>query len=364
MGFRDDFDNAVRGGFCSLFNSADDLNRFGAGLLGERFLREAYPNTTPGIITNNGIAFFCDRPPIPPAPSNGSGQCNAQYRLRAFITYTSPFDQAGERTELFGENDSNTYTGPLGDDSPLVSGGGKFTIEFSNIAGRIDGPFFTGGQPSYRLALERVDGQPDECNADGTPVEPLPIPDRTTPIIIGDINAQLAVGNGIVQVNGDVLAPIRVNSPEIDVTGTINLTNNTIIINPTAPGNGGCCDVGIPDSDDDIPPDDDDDDDDGIEPVIVGAIVRTTNISTTTKLTSIFQENTPDYYVPALGYVAFKLRVGKNICWTSEIPIKNRNQYVQNPTDFEAIAVAGTPWLGVEWSITPVRAIVEPLEFT
>lgn len=359
MSFVGDLRAAIGSAFCAGFETYDDVARFSAGLIYPDRVDDVYPLSPAGGIANTGIALFCDRPPLTPPPGGGSGRCATSYRLRAYITYRDRFTpDAPLVTELFGANDNNTYPGPLGE--PVVSDNGqRFSIGFSNISGFITGPFYQGETPTFTLANERVDGLPDECGDDGQPVQPVPPEDRQRPIVVGDIDIDISIGNGNITIGGDLIVPINIDGPELTISGELNLNTGDINFNfggtPTDPK----CDDDKPDVDEPPPPAEDDEEEEEGEPTIVGVIVRSTTEISKLKATEVYQDIAPNIYAPKIGHVSFKIKVGDYFCWTSDIYVKNKNNYIQNPSRFPAVAVAGTPEKGVSWELTPVKTVPE-----
>jgi hypothetical protein len=178
------------------------------------------------------------------------------------------------------------------------------------------------------------------------------------------VTANLSVGNGILQVNGDVTAPIRINSPDYEFTGELVLNKGDINLNfggadPRTP-----CVPKKPEPDEPPPADDEPPPDDPEEEgSMIGVIVTTQLIDASAQVTRLRQGDNPDIIIPKLGYVSFRIKVGETYAWTKDVPIKVERQYVHVPGGVPAVAVAGTPRMGVTWVITPVNGVQPSIEF-
>lgn len=360
MGFRDDLLLGIRTGACGIMNQAGTAARWGAGA---GFAKSGPANTVVSLnllqTASTAAGIFCNSPPLVPGdPSFVGGQCETDYR----VTFTVDRYSDGEFVREQTRDGSQILRGPIqqvfiGEDSRRVLAIDRRAPSEILISGAVFGGITY--QNLQNVTFERVDGLPDDCGDGESNPPPLTPEERTTDINIGDISGQLAIGNGVVQVNGDVTAPIRVNSPDFEITGELVLNKNEINLNfggvdPTAP-----CEKPEVDTPEEPPPPEEPEEPEDGDSDIVGAIVRVSNIASMAGLTQRFQEGDPDYYTPALGYIAFKLRIGSSLAWTVEVPVKKLNQFVPNPTEYPAVAVAGTPWGGVTWSITPVREVAK-----
>lgn len=224
-------------------------------------------------------------------------------------------------------------------------------------------------------------GQPDNC---GNP--PAPVPDYqpgdntyNTNVTYNDnsggnvtIPIALAFGYATVNVDGTISIPIRANfelNPELNFNGEFNFSTGDVnfnLGNPSAPRPTGCSDPSgyepdpsIPEPPTEIPdapsPDTPPDEPPAPEQVITACIV-TTQIPGDNE-SVIEQDNDVDIYVPALGYVQFKIRAGRSSGWTNDIPVKNRRAFIPCPWAGGAIDVKGTGRYGTTITVTPVLGV-------
>ena len=375
MGFMEDLNNGVRDGVCRILGDYDQAMRYAAQLVIGDAGPDLFERSPPGRIVNAASGLFCDRNPFPtPPPPFVGGQCPG-------IGYTVEIEGVGENTyyqrEFYVKWRGTNAIGPIGSPSNVgvqLGGTSALFISVEYPAGNQNGlwsaeayevdPTMPPGfarQPNNKILsatitnIIRQDGQPDNCGNPPYPSPtPMPIPDRTTPITIGDVNAQIALGNGIVQVNGDVTAPIRVNSPDFELTGIIIFNRGDINFNfgPTFPTFPGIDPPAIPDGPNEP--------DDG-KGQIIGVMVES-EYEEIPGTTTYFYGANPDVVVPGVGVVSFLVKAGERQGWTNEIMVKGKKQYIPCPSQLPALKVAGTPRLGVTWKLTPVRAKVEPIE--
>lgn len=261
------------------------------------------------------------------------GSCNAQYRLRAFVTYL-PAAGGDERTELFGENDPNVYTGPLGDAFVTGNSGERSFIRFTNINGFILGPFFRGPQPTFTLALERVDGEPDNCGSDGNPIDgPAP----TTPSGTGDVTYQNEDGNQVTEPydftfrppilspGGDLIVPVEICLGPICIEICYNVSTGDVQSCQLPEPNDPCCPEVSPSTDlpfmDEPPP-----------PLTgeryAGVLVRATGMEVNNTATELGGNTGLSLFIPRLAVVRFAVEIAGRRTWTVDQPVKTPVQGV------------------------------------
>jgi len=226
-------------------------------------------------------------------------------------------------------------------------------------------------------------GQPDNC---GNPPAPNPpyVPGSNTyntNVVYNDnegteitIPVVIALGYATFNANAEVTIPVNLDfelNPELNFNAEFNFNTGEVtpdLRNPSAPRPPSCTDPNgfkpdptIPSPPSEIPdvesPDTDPDEPTERETIINAAIVTVASPSDNESV--IYQEDNPDIYVPALGYVQFKIRVGASSAWTGDIPIKCKRQFVVCPWALGAVDVAGTGRYGNVITVTPIRSTVQ-----
>lgn len=227
-------------------------------------------------------------------------------------------------------------------------------------------------------SLVRADGQPDNC---GNPVPPdvPPAPgynvynDNVTYNNTNNVEVTIPVvltfGYATVNVDGRITIPINANftaNPQFNLNFNYNPGTNEVqpdftdprvpLPSPCSPPGGFIPDPSIPAPPDSVP------DPDPYPPandspterreLLVGCIVTTTFLDGNE--TTIAQQENPDIYIPATGYVQFRIRVGNVSGWTNDIPVKSLRAFIPCSWDGGAVEVKGTPRFGNQFTVTPV----------
>lgn len=340
--FLESVSSGVRSGICGILSEDAAVG----GLL-----------TDAGILTGGlGIATgvfrrqFCNDPTPAPGLSPGftGGQCPVGYTVTTKIKFTNP----ANGFSVFNDIVNNGIIGP-------ISG---VRVVSSNFPGRVVIDGGNGAQDIYNentdtivsepviTSISRNDGQPDNCGdpAPG-PYPPITFVDAPITINYDDGNSNNFTAVGTLRLFAPVFLPgsiVPTFNFNLDLGG-LNLTGNLnfdgeISFQPEfnfGTGTGG--------------PDPLDINDDPESRVIVGAKVVST-ILTNERVGRIGQDDNPDIYIPRLGSIMFKQRVGRGSAWTRDIDVKNLVAYVPCPDPGIAIAVDGTPSPGVAFAITPI----------
>lgn len=358
MSFRENLDTAIRNTACSYFNNSRRLLDYSTGLLNRAPVPLGSINNGSYGLVNAGQGFFCDRPPFEPVqPPFSGGQCPIDYRIRATATRLVNGQVAAEEDI---QNGSQFFRGPI--EAVFLTEGNQ-DIRVRHDGGRVTDLASGDPQNVTYENLRDIVVSPKRGTDDCGDIEPPgiypPPPERTNPLPPPFEGGDTIINRPIFNNNGDVLIPITINGPNFNVNATLNLIKNEINYNfGGLPPESECCDkVPVPITPDapQLPPFEPDPE----PPIeIIGAVVTTTNIENMRGLTTIFQNGNPDIVVPALGYINFKIKVGDTFAWTTDIAIKNEQQYVENPSSFPAIDVAGTPYGGVTWSIDSIKGVV------
>lgn len=375
MALIDALQDATRGVVCGTLGTWDS---------GVAFAREAFrvPNAVPNPAKalNCLVCGGCDRPNPPNAPFTG-GQCNGvRYRvaLQVVLLQNTCNTQNQDRTSegslpIWGPIRAVRFDGS----SDTICGGRtrrqRVVVDCSNSAGQpITSTIVSATVPAWEsysnVVFSRFDGQPDTCG-NIPPPPPPPYPSNPPPVVVpvtyvnneGDtvnIAPSIQVFAPIVGSFNNVFAPVRIQLPDIVFNGTVELFPDfKLNIKPEFNfGSPGKPDSPVPPSGnpgDDEPTDEDDDD---IPLPIIGVHVRAT-VSSAFRATNLAQGNSPNLFVPRLGSVYFRVRIGNALSWTSDIPVKTVSQYVPCPELRGAIAVRSWADTGVTLNLTPVRGL-------
>lgn len=382
--FRDELFNSVRGGFCQALQL--QRNYYGwvgrnpffiTGRLAQGFMDAAY-------------RLMCNQePPPPPDPDFTGGQCdNVSYD----VTVTYEVRQSGSvldaDTRLLRVNGKVNGLRPvLDNDEPgtsyqiqlLVDPANNGGIDFVNVTAGSGGGPYTSTQGIDSIV--RTDGAPDTC---GDPPPPIPEPEPgfnepNVPVVYSpdfgpDITIPLVFIFAPVRVNltGNLTVPVRINLGGINpqFNGDLNLNQGDLNLNFGNPNynrdglpnpDGYEAPTDTPDVPDDVPDDVPNpppiSNDDVTTRILRACIVTVTSVSPA--ISEIYQDDNPNIYAPNLGYVNFAVNVGGTISWTSDIPVKNRRNFISCEWEGGAVSVRGTPRPGVAWTIRPVYALVE-----
>lgn len=372
--FREGVIDAARTAFC---NFANDTVNFGHWF---------YRTTAPGFLPRpdqlpqqpllgGGLAgLVCGNLPSQPLPPDEilpftGGQC-----VDTRYSYTLEYVVNGA-TEISSQD--LALTGVVNGTAIETSGATKQLVIYhrggdSRTVVRGVGAQFGMSVTSFALR-EPING-PDNCgNPTGSPTPP-PAPgsnDVDTDVEYDDGNGPIVIPVNIVfaypqvDIDGTLVVPFNVSGVEFALNGDINVTTGDIDFNfgGGSPLSDLCC---LADIFDDVVPDlptDDPPENEEFFPRIVAVVVTTTTINDGTKVSTIGQQNGPNFYHPRLGNIHFNIgRRGKKV-WVRDISVRNEREYVPCPVDYGAIEVLGDPVTGVSWQITPIYRRVIETEF-
>jgi len=235
----------------------------------------------------------------------------------------------------------------------------------------IKGTFNDPEVPQYTyddviVTVTRQDGLPDLCGNPAPVAPPLRPGDNVYPTNITYNNENnvavtvpitLTFGFPRVDIRGEINMPVNVKV-DVDIpisfNGNVNFNTGNFTIKVAPPG-------GNPPGDDDdppvvtppgddpiptdvpIPPEEPPTDDPLVKKKKIIKAVIVTVTETDAEAGIIFQGDNPDIYFPALGYVQFFIRVGTTGGWTSDIPIKNKRNFIPCPWVLGATDVRASP---------------------
>lgn len=366
VSFRDAAANSLRGALCAVIAINDDGARLFGRVPGLQTGADYFNFFAPlrGLLCNDDPADV----PTPQPPFTG-GQCSG---VNYNITWTGtvyPFSDC---------------SGPINTGSTLIGVPGPIT----NLRGAIDpvspnpacasqniyyfdfGPSGTrqtlfgqgNGAVLNSFSVTRTDGQPDNC---GDPPLVVPPPGPVTrPVNITYNNED----NDVIDIDGDVVfspffsvgdldirVPFNLDLGGLEFSGTIQISPEfNFEISPRVYLGG----PGVPDDPDGlptIPPEDTEPvDDPEDEPLIIGVIVRSSPVGEL-RQTAIATEGQPTIYAPRIGSCSFAIENSLTVSWTSDIPIKNRDNYIPCPEPRGAVGVSVSAEPGWEIFWTAVR---------
>lgn len=319
---------------------------------------------------------LCSQPEEPAILGGAAGECEGvEYDVvaTAECTYFRPeFTGIPPRTYI------GVYTarivGPLSTVTPIIPGirvGGLGTasappLDFSRDGSNNAVGSFTGSDPEgiqknqgdnqvtglfQYESITRVDGLPDNCG--GSSPAGRPFIDLGVDVTYED-NSTNTVNEGgnfrlfapITNLSGEFSFPFNLDVGEINLNGEINF-NGEVSFSPTFEFGLG--------SEPDEPPvtvPDNDPEGESSEKIIGVKVYVTGNNNRFT--TTIPQGVNPDILIPRAGSVQFLVMAGQRKAWTADIPVKSAIAYIPCPTVDGALAVAGTPSVGVTWELNPV----------
>lgn len=355
-----DVRTAISGAVCGGFNTYDRVARWTANLTYPDRVDAVYPLSPAGQIANAGIALFCDRQPYQPTTfvkNFTGGQCLTDYSVQATTDryINGAVAQMGQII-----NAGFDVAGPIRS-VQISPNQEKIRVEHGvNLS--FDMPSGTSAGGTQRRNLRNIivatrNGSPDNCGDRNFPIPtPLPQADRTFPININNNGGQIVVGDGNLNVNGDLVAPFTLISGQLNLTGNIFLNTGQINLNfggqpsePIEPGINAT-------PDDDTGPGDEGDDEEGPSNIIGAVVIASPVIGSGP--TEIFQPDAPNIFPPKIGHLSFKIKIGSRFHWTSDIDIKNQNNFIHNPTVLPAVRVVAHPNPGWTIEVTPVRGII------
>lgn len=378
--FSEAFGNELRSGFCTVLGGVRAAQNLA------RPLTDPFPAAGPFPWLYQNLCNQEPPPTEPPPPFLG-GQCPISYQ----VTITSQaiaIPGSGVVDETFV--DVVTATGPIGGvTNPIV--GNRIASVLSAVSIPIAGGASTfqvrsvsrSFYSSLSSAITNITPNGSGVDNCGNP-PPLPIPplqpgDNVFPTNINYINndgdttnipINIIFGYANISPTGNFNFPISLDfplNPELNIDGNYNPSDQSDPFQPSPTGRGtnpspSPADNLNPDST--LPDDPLGDDDPGIpdpvtpenpeyEEVLVGCIVRVTSIAPNTSV--LFQGDNPDIFIPNIGTVNFRYRIGKAGVWSEDFPVKNANQFIPVPPGYTAIDVRGTPRFGSQFTVTAVR---------
>ena len=313
-------------------------------------------------------------------------QCGVVNRSNVPITVWGPVEgfrvapnpNAATNHELFITARHDSPTSPIEERA-------RTTFTHFRISGCPPDPVFVS------LDVTRPDGQTDACD-EIFPIPPLPPPGwniiNNNNFTWNDIdnnqiteNLSLTFGFAYISLSGELNVPVNVDVGGINFNGTFNFNKGLFEfeLNPDFGSNPGNRNPDVrepsnplnpplpdepttPDEIDEIPQDDDvieddesDDPNNEASSKIVAARVIVTQVGGS--VGELYQDSNPNIALPNYGYIQFFIPTSEIAgAWTSDIPVKNRNNFI--PVDWPdgAIAVRGTPRIGIEWTIQALYA--------
>jgi hypothetical protein len=211
------------------------------------------------------------------------------------------------------------------------------------------------------ISVTRRDGNPDDCGDPAPVVPPFPPSGDTINITVNYTNNE---GDNVTEL-GDfnlfapvviapvtVVAPIRVNLPDVSFNGQIVLSPDFRIelTPPDFDRSPGDTDGPPPPPDPTTSPGTPDDDSNRR---VIGAIV-TVSQAIQSKATSVDGGDGPDLFVPRLGTLAFRVRVSGALAWGGNYDVKATTQFFPAPSEGLTVDAVFTPIPSVTGAVTLV----------
>lgn len=352
--FTDGIRNGIRGAYCSSTR-----------------LTEQFWGNFPSLLRPQPIAAlarfwnrqYCNvDEELPPFlnPQPEGGQCpGVDYEV--CVTTTSSGGTPGSTCR--------TGEGPFGGMTLIPTGSGtNVNLGFEFADGRRSWRTLSAAEGQVQLnnlvvdSIVRIDGLPDDCGEIPDPLpDPAPI-ETTINITYGDndefnLTTPIFFLPVINNFNGELRIPFEL--PDLEIEGDINVTPDGDIDfdfdfpDPLPVPEG---DVELPevdpDPDDDLPEDEEPEPDPDGDPPILGVFGKVTTTSRA-RQTTILQPEAPNILAPRVGNARFRVSTGSGSTWTSDIPIKNQDFFVECPASWGAIEakVTAEPGVAIEWGV-------------
>lgn len=351
--------------FCTFMQSADNLITFGRGIRdAHNYYGHSETTAVSAFASMVGLSCGIRETPLP-EPQQPIGQCSTSYCIYVRVrgtTSSGPFDN-GDYT-LGGALCS--YEGPFSE--PYVSSQGTgFPHVFVNDALgtpirflNVNGVDIESMEPQHR----RVDGEPDNC---GEPTYgEIAVPSREDREIVerqfeypdgAQDSAGWRFNIPFVGVGGAIIAPFEFFK-DGNLFGKIDLSTGEITFDF---GGDSSEEQGQGSAGGDNPSEPEEEDEDKRE--IVGAVVEVVSINEKANITRIEQLDNPDVLVPDAGLISFRIVVNKtDSYWSVDQKVKSAKMYIPAPEGVKAIEVKGTPRPGVEFIISEVHKVVQPIK--
>lgn len=356
VGFREALEAGVKSAACSVISPAGNAARLAGELIEETPIIGGPIALIPDAIA--GLAgLVCDDLPTPEQQEPGlpytGGQCPVQYN---YVWTVRRIGNPGFETDEV--SNSATSAGPFGSvESFTIANGHKGFRATNGLGGFIQSS--TYGEIAYSdvefvsLELSRVDGLADDCGNAG---EPPPLTDSerevTQPVVINNnpVDIDFRVNSPEININGDINIPISIKGPTFSLGVNLSVGNGDINFNFGGGGEGGDC---CPTTDD--PPEDEDDDS---LKLIRGVIIRDLVAGDSAYYNEYSGFDEEPLYVPYVGLVRFGRVVNGTTVWTEDIRVKSGNQDVICPFPSGASRYIAEPQDGASWTVKPYYAKV------
>lgn len=329
-GFLNRLGQAIRGVVCDYVSDVEKANSW------LQSVNPLAPTAPSGFVRG----LLCDRPGPHGLPSNFTGgQCSGVEYLIFLERGDTTRNQFLEQFQIIGPISGITVN-PTGWTS---TGTRSFTVtaSWSGGSGSDTENFASFAGDTARIIVTRADGQPDVCG-DPPPPPPPPFPtggdtvnidfdyvdnSGQTRNLVGTVNLFAPVV--IAPVN--VIAPIRVDLPDVSFDGTLQIAPEfQINLGPRTDRSPG---TKLPETTEETGPDEEEDQQECDGRRIIGLSV-VLGIGDGNRATELIQDgDIPRLGVPRLGYVYFIARVGGELVFLPGIELKNVDQFVIAPSE-------------------------------
>jgi len=329
--FVDSVVGGVRTAFCTFINIGDR---------GTSFFNELSP--LPDIPSAGPFwnRVLCDRndplPPGPPPPFTG-GQCPTEYRVtisRTLFSESEGQPPSSATVDRIGQGPvSGVFVRASTEGAPSGRYESSIIVAFASGEVTAGSTFVDNGSTGYvidNVSVVRTDGQPDNCGSPPPDIPPFPPEGDTVNIDITYTNNEgdtvvelgdLTIFAPVVIAPVNIVAPIRVNLPDVSFNGQIVLAPRfDVVLNPPASTDG----PGEEGGDDEQPEPDD-------EKELIGVRVITSDPTAGGATTIFGQGAAPNLYVPRLATVQYEVKFEGVTAWTEPVDIKAANQFVPAP---------------------------------
>lgn len=353
MSFSQAVTDSIETAVCNYLGAVDNANSF---------FNELSPVDLPNLAKYWRPKLCNDDPadvPNPPEDVSG-GQCPG-------VSYDVTWDEFTASGNFFDTETALNRVGPIRIVRTNFNPNGTYEIQLTDANGvfAFATPSGANGDRIRNVVAVPSSGGPNDCGSQTAPIPPYPP---------GGVNIPISVtyqdnSDQSVNLNGDftlfapvfapvgvfapvVIAPVRVNLPDINFNGFLELAPRFEFNFGTPPSDRSPGDVGEPPPPSD-PPGSPSTPEDESDRRLIGIVVRSVQVGNVRE-TLVVQNQGPDLWVPRLANAYFRVRNDGVTAWLGPLDVKTTNAFIPVPPDIFAIAGRADAEPGWENAVFPV----------